>query len=442
MSFSEDGIKLILELGEGQSVEFKESPSKLDKEIVAFANATGGAIYCGISDKGEIVGTNISNSLVSKVLDIARNCDPPINIKINKIEKNILQIEVPESENKPHQCANGFYLRIGANSQKLRASEVKNLINKGQSFFDSKINSVFRFPEDFSEESYKQYCKLADINFKRDRLEILENLSLLKRGSHLTNAGVLIFAKSPNNSIPESYLTAVRYKGEDKFSIIDRQDFKGDIINQIEEGLSFVKKHVELEYEIQGSGKRIERYKYPLVSIREALINALVHRDYSFQNSCVYLSIFSDKLEIENPGGILGDESLDRLEGKSFRRNPLLAELLYRAGYGEKLGSGLIRIRESLAENGNPPYAAAATNFFSIRFLPRLTRIDSSAAYSQRQLEILSVFNNTNKELSAKELAIKLGVSSTTITRELQKLMSDKLIIDTGSGRGIKYKMS
>jgi ATP-dependent DNA helicase RecG len=439
-------LSTALSLGEGQTIEFKESISKLDKEIVAFANASGGTIFCGISDVGEIVGTDISNSTRSQIQDIGRNCDPSIPLRIEVLPEKVLKIEVEESSEKPHQCSGGFYLRVGASSQKLKVSEVKNLLSNNQNFFDSRINNNFEIKKDFSEDSYSNYCGLCNIKTKRNKEEVLEGLSVIKKvkGNSkfaFNNAGVLLFSKNPKELIPESYLTAVRYAGVDKFSILDRRDFNNGIIEQIEAGLDFVKKHISVEYEISGAGKRLERYTYPLVAIREALINSLVHRDYSFQNSCVYLNIYSDRIEIENPGGIYGHVEVSGIEGRSIRRNPLLSDLLYRAGYGEKLGSGLLRIKESLKENGNPNYQISNTNFFVIRFLPRVSQSSKVSNLSSRQLEILNLLNNFKRDFNSRELAQSLNASPTTITRDLKILIDNGLIKIKGEGRAIRYSM-
>ncbi len=120
------------------------------------------------------------------------------------------------------------------------------------------------------------------------------------------------------------------------------------------------------------------------------MINSLIPRDYCLR---AYIHIFSDRLEIENPGGIAAGIALDELDGRSIRRNPALADLLYRAGYGEKLGWGMILIQTALRQNGNPPYSISATNFFSIRFLRRIQK-DSGITLSNHHLSILSAIGS------------------------------------------------
>jgi len=133
------GLTEAIALGEGQTIEFKEAPSKLDKEIVAFANANGGVIFCGVDDSGKVVGTSVANSVRSEIQNIARNCDPQIQIKIEVLSGDVLRVEVPEGKSKPYQCSSGFFMRMGANAQKLKASEIKSLLRSNERFYDSEV---------------------------------------------------------------------------------------------------------------------------------------------------------------------------------------------------------------------------------------------------------------------------------------------------------------
>src|SRR3989344_816577 len=122
-------LNFILQEGEGLKLEFKESISNLDKELVAFANSEGGKIFLGVTDNGNINGMKITNKLKSEIQDIANNCDPKIKIKLESFE-NILIIYVEEGKDKPYKCSSGFYLRQGPNSQKMRRDEIVDLIKE------------------------------------------------------------------------------------------------------------------------------------------------------------------------------------------------------------------------------------------------------------------------------------------------------------------------
>jgi len=134
-------LKQIIEEGEGYKIEFKESLSGLDKEMVTFANASGGRIFLGISDDKKIKGIKINNALKSQIQDIANNCEPPIKIIFEEFE-NILIINVREGDDKPYRCSSGFYTRVGPNSQKLNRDEIIAFIkSEGKIRFDELCTS-------------------------------------------------------------------------------------------------------------------------------------------------------------------------------------------------------------------------------------------------------------------------------------------------------------
>jgi len=140
---NKDELQLILEEGEGYRIEFKESMTNIDKELVAFANSSGGRIFLGITDDKEIKGVKITNKLKSQIQDIANNCQPPIKIIFEEVE-NILIINVREGEDKPYRCASGFYTRVGPNSQKLNRNDIIEFFKaEGKIRFDELINSRF-----------------------------------------------------------------------------------------------------------------------------------------------------------------------------------------------------------------------------------------------------------------------------------------------------------
>ena len=156
MKYSKQEIELILQGGEGYRIEFKERSSNINKEMVAFANASGGRIFIGITDDGKIKGIKIDNTLKSQIQDIANNCDPPVKILFNQFE-NILIIEVREGTDKPYECSSGFYNRTGPNAQKLLRNEIVEFVkSEGKIRFDELIYKDFT-KKDFSEEKFKLF---------------------------------------------------------------------------------------------------------------------------------------------------------------------------------------------------------------------------------------------------------------------------------------------
>lgn len=259
----------ILVLGEGQYIEFKETLDKsLAKEIVAFANASGGVIYLGITDDGHVKGIEITNRLKSNIQDIAHNCDPSIVISLIEIG-NALAIDVREGINKPYSCSSGFYMRMGANSQKMRRDEILALsVKTGKIRFDEQICTSFDW-KDFDNEKFEYYLKLAKISYNLPKEEILWNLRLLNDDG-FTNAGVLYFAKQPYKYIISSKIRCIHFNDDDRIDILDKKVVDRGIIGNIEFAESYLKERVPVRYEIKEL-RRKEFPEYPIEAYREAI---------------------------------------------------------------------------------------------------------------------------------------------------------------------------
>jgi ATP-dependent DNA helicase RecG len=231
----------------------------------------------------------------------------------------------------------------------------------------------------------------------------------------------------------------VRYAGEDRLNIIDRKEIYGDIISLIEQSLAFIQRHTSVEQRIiAGQARHQQLYEYPLIAFREAVVNAIMHRDYFNDSSHVFIHIFSNRMEIENPGGLSGGLTLEELGERSVRRNRTIADLLYRAGFVEKIGSGIQRMKQALSENNNPPLSISSTNYFVIRFFPRIA-IEKEVTLSTRQTILMQAIQNRNTIAVSDAVAI-LGVSADTVLRELRQLQQLQLIVKEGIGKSTRYR--
>ncbi|MCG2809485.1 MAG: transcriptional regulator, partial [Candidatus Portnoybacteria bacterium] len=221
--------------------------------------------------------------------------------------ENILIVEVKESKNKPYKCSSGFYLRQGANSQKMTRDEILDFaVGEGKIRFDEQINKEFGFPRDFDEEKFKSFLKENNLFTGLEVKDVLVNLGLaLKNGKKifLNNAGVLFFSKDPQRFFIHAYLDCVLFKGKDKSEVIDRKIFRLGLLEQLSSAKKFVKRHLNLSYEFNDF-ERKETYEIPLRAIEEALVNALMHRDYFFKGANISLFIYGDRVEVVSPGGL------------------------------------------------------------------------------------------------------------------------------------------
>ncbi|MFH1729772.1 MAG: Fic family protein [Pseudomonadota bacterium] len=364
-------LDLILHEGENYKIEFKENVnSDLSKEMVAMANSSGGRIFIGINDKNEVIGVKATNALLSKIQNMAQDCDPSIIININTY-KNILIINVKEGLNKPYRCSKGFYTRNGSNSQKMTTREITEFVQaEGNVRFDEKLREDINISKKIKKELLNHYLQLANINKTMDDEFILENLGVLEqknKKSYLNNAGLLFFCDSTNPHLHYANITCALYKGSEKLNVLDRKDFSSDIISNIEDTMLFLKKHLNLRYEIT-SLRRKEILELPEVALREAVVNAACHRDYFEKGANIMVEIFDDRVQITNPGGLPKGLLPEKFGTRSVSRNPLITSLFHRVGYIEKMGTGIGRIRKSLKESGNSEAVFEYDSFFSVIF--------------------------------------------------------------------------
>jgi ATP-dependent DNA helicase RecG len=275
--------------------------------------------------------------------------------------------------------------------------------------------------------------------------DILLSLNLAKKTPsqlQMTNAGVLFFANNPQTFFPETYVTAVRYQNNDRYSIIDKKDFTGTLLNQIEESFAFVIRHINVgaSFTTFTGPTRQDIYDYPPIAIREAIVNAITHRDYLYDGAHIYIHIYPEYIDIENPGGLYHGLTLDDLGRRSVRRNRLIADLLHRARYIERVGSGFDRMRLALLENKNPELVVTATNFFNVRFYKRAPDVNLQIL-SPRQLSIYHHFVE-RKTMTKKEVASVLAISEDTALRELKILLKQHLIEKQGTGKSTLYALT
>ena len=365
-------LKDLIALGEGFSLEFKRRmSSNLGQEICAFANSSGGKILIGVDDDGSIVGVNDCNKLRSDIQNTARNLDPSLVVDIAE-EEGVVIITIPEGRGKPYSVGGKFYVREGANSQQLKRDEISEFFyREGLILFDEKPHFSFDIDKDFSQSKFNKFLELSHIPSGLDTHDTLMNLKLIE-DEKMKNAGVWLFGNDVRDYFLSATITCVLFQGNSKTKILDRKEFDGDIHSNYVNATNYLLSHLNTEFIIK-TGPRIERLELPEEALREALLNAIAHRDYrSTANIQIY--IFKDRVEIVNPGGLVAGLSEDQLERRSMPRNPLLFGLMHRMHMVEQIGSGIKRINDSLrGYDMDKPLIENDETWFSITF-PRLDK--------------------------------------------------------------------
>ncbi|MYH79349.1 transcriptional regulator [Candidatus Poribacteria bacterium] len=327
-------------LGEDATIEFKkELPHRnsLADEIAAFANARGGVILIGVDDNGEIVGVNLQELTRAEktvVETCADSIDPLVPIFTEKLridDKNVLKIEVPRSLF-VHESPNGYFTRHGSSKRKMPTDQLARL-------FQTRSQArIIAFDEQFVPNTDKDtlrkelYQRFITEGATEDEIEdlLLKRRLLVKAGdqNRASVAGVLMCNDNPDDYLYNSFIQAVFYLSNKKDANyqLDAKDFKGPLDQQIINTMKFVER-----YNAVAARKDIGRIDYPEYSMRavfEAIVNAVVHRDYSKTVSKIRLFMFSDRLELYSPGALANTVTVDNLRYSQATRNELLARLL------------------------------------------------------------------------------------------------------------------
>jgi len=185
------------------------------------------------------------------------------------------------------------------------------------------------------------------------------------------NAGVLFFAKDVRHLFPQAYITCLLAKGINEVNILDRKDFAGGLVSDIEESLRFIERNTRTGYRIEKL-RREDVPEYPMRALREAITNAVMHRDYFETGANVFVEIYDDRIEISNPGGLPKGLSREELGTRSVRRNPLIADLLHRIALIEKAGTGIRRMIDDARKHKCPEPKFTVNGFFTATFWPNV----------------------------------------------------------------------
>ncbi|MEK6845873.1 MAG: RNA-binding domain-containing protein, partial [Nanoarchaeota archaeon] len=311
---------------ESEKVELKPSLSQIDEvveTVAAFANTSGGKILIGVSDKGEVIGAAVGKDTLERLTNkLRQNTDPAVypHLKLlNLGGKTVIEITVPESKDKPVLAFGRVFKRVGKSTLKASRSEYEcMMLEKRKVFFDSFICGGAKLSE-IDGNKVKEFLFKAgserrlNIGPETSVKEALERLGLLMKGK-LTNAAILLFGRNPQKYLLHSEARCARFKGTEPVEFIDMKVFGGTLLEMRDNAVEFVKEHIKMGAKVVGT-ERIETWEYPLEAVREAITNAICHRDYE-QPSMVQVRIFDDRVEIWGCGKLPLPLKLEDLKRK------------------------------------------------------------------------------------------------------------------------------
>ena len=449
-------IKSIVASGEGYNAEFKVSiPSNvkgITEEVCAFANASGGVILIGVDDVNNIKGITIDNGKRSALQNSINEISPSLKCEFYIVEVdglNIAVIEVPSGQNKPYVLSGAIYVRQGPNSQKLTTvEEMRDFFQQADRiYFDEAPCKGIDVGNDIPEENIRQFRVLAGLNNVIDDEQIFNNLKLYTKDSFLKNGAVLFFAQNPEQFFEKAVVRCIAFEGTDKRFIIDDKIMSGTLYQQFLQAMEWLKGKLDVRYDIEGAGSqpRKEIWEIPETVFREAIINALAHRDYYEKGARIAIELFEDRVEISNPGGLVSGIPRNEFGKRSLSRNPLIFGLFERIRMVEQIGSGIVRMRDLMAETGLTPPEFTMDGMFTVTF----RRPFDFEKWVERWVEkltdnrvkILREVHRNNK-VTKRELEQGVGLSASAIDNNIDVLKELGLLEREGSDKGGNWKIN
>ena len=428
---------------EGKTLEFKRnlsSPERFLRTVVAFANTSGGTILVGIEDRSRhIRGVTEPLALEERAVNLIGDSIRPRLMPdlefVSYRNRQLLAVRVYPSSTRPHYIARtgpdaGTYVRMGSTNRRADAQLIAEMqrFARGESFDERPMPALDSEALDFrvASELFSSVRKLTRTNIATLRL-----LTTHQGRSVPTVGGLLLFGQDRLDHFPDAWIQAGRFAGTDKAAIIDQAEFKMSLIQAIEEAIAFVEKH-SLHGAVIGRLRRRERWSLPPAAVREAIVNAVAHADYSQQGAPIRVAIFDDRLEVENPGLLpFGLTLTDLPHGISKLRNRVIGRVLHELGLVEQWGSGVPRMLAACRESGlSPP----VWNEIGVRLRVTLrTERVGGVDVDPTDRSILDLLEH-GAQRSTGEIAGAIGLSPRATRTRLGKLVARGLVREIGTG--------
>ena len=447
-------------IAEATEYEFKSAvevtkPRSWLKTVSAFANGVGGSLYFGVSNEGVAVGLDAPQEAAEQISNfIKTRIEPAIkNIVLEPLQadgKNILRVQISGGTATPYYYTGDgtkiAYYRIGNESVQAPSAVLNELLLKGlHQTFDA-LETKYKF-SDYSytlfEATYKQKTNLTI-----DRPKDYHSFAMMTETNTLTFAGALFADQCP---VYQSRVFCTRWNGMEKGGLyvdaLDNDEFNGSAISLLNDALKFVRHNSSVKWKKTGAG-RIEMPDYPSEAVHEAMVNALVHRDYMIQGSEIHVDMYDDRLEIVSPGGMPDGKRIQDLnidDVASIRRNPVICDLFSRLKLMERRGSGLRKIIDQYPENAAPMFRSTEQSFIvtlkNLNYGLSMPSGDENGVDNgddvgaEKNKNLIMNAITENPKITQKNIANKTGLSTRTVSREIKNLRDSGVLRRVGSDR-------
>ncbi len=437
---------------ESHNIEYKSNwRDDYLKWICGFANASGGKLYIGIDDKGKVTGIDNHNKLLEDLPNKFRDIlgvYAEVNLQ-SEDDKHYLEIIVPRYD-VPISLRSKYYVRTGSTLQELKGPALNEFILRrtGKTWDDTAVESATL--KDIDEDAVQFFTKkaLKSIRIAPDAAEentktLLSNLHLMNDNGKLKNAALLLFGKDPKKYFISAYFKIGRF-GESDADLKFQDVVEGNLIEMVDKVMEILEsKYLIRPIRYEGM-QRVEELEYPEPALREAILNAIVHKDY--KGSTIQLSVYDDKLILWNPGMLPDELNIEMLKGKhpSHPRNKNIADIFFKAGYIEAWGRGISMILDTCRKAGLPePTIEEVAGGMQITFLKDIFSEDylKRMGLNERQIKAVAYLKK-NKRITNKAYQELNDVSKKTASRDLSELVNSNVLKSSGiPGAGAYYEL-
>ncbi len=443
-------LKNLIKDGESDSLEFKEN---FTKEVAitagAFANTEGGTILIGVTDGGKIRGVQLSNeALKDRVNRISQVTEPMVipEIDVEEIDgKRVIVIGIKEFPIKPVAVRGRCYRRVGNSNRVMLPHEIASMHLESTGMSWDKLPARGASLDDIDFEKVEIYVRRANASGRRKieewetPVQVLEKLKLVEDGKP-SWAAVLLFSKDPQGFLSQAVIHCGRFKEE--VMVIDDRMIGGTIIDQIEEGMDFVRKNINVEFVMTDRPEREEIWDYPLDAVREAIINTVCHRDYTIFSN-VEVRIYDDRLMVWSPGGLPSGITLEDLLKlhSSKLRNKGIGGVFYDIKLIEQWGGGIEKMIKFCREAGLPDPVFEEEQGFRVTFRKDIYTEEylHSLGLNERQVKAVMYVKEKGR-ITNGEYQELCGVRKRQATEDLKKLWDKGIFVRVGTtGKGTYY---
>lgn len=432
---------------ESETVELKSIVvDDIKKELIAFANCKGGKLYIGVQDDGTVSGLDDPDGAALQISNMVRDAiKPDLTLflhyeTLNVDGKRIIAVDIQQGTERPYYIAKkglrpeGVYVRQGYSSVPATNTAIRRMIKDTDG---DRFEEMRSLEQDLTFEAAEKEFSERNIPFGQAQMK---TLGIMSHDGVYTNLGLLLSDQCVHT------IKAAVFEGATQNEFKDRKEFSGSLFRQMDE----VYNYIDFRNQIHSSFaklRRIDKKDYPEVAVREALLNLIVHREYSFRAS-TFISIYTDRIEFTSIGGLVSGVTLkDVMMGISICRNVKLANIFYRLELIEAYGTGILKIMDAYSGTGKTPKIETSDNAFKI-ILPNLNtqkeQIEPSDDRPAGSIMIETVLSLARKQstFTRKDVEMALGISQTTCGRLLKQMLKNGQIITEGKGRNTHYHLS